>query len=392
MVIRPPEENVRMSSRKMAAAVGFCLASVFAAGAAFAQVKVGAVLSVTGPASFLGDPEKKTLELYVDEINAKGGVNGQKLQLVVYDDGADANAARTFATRLIEEDKVVAMIGGTTTGATLAMMPLFEEAQIPLISLAGAIQIIEPVRKWVFKTPHTDKMACEKIFADLKQRNLTIVALISGTDAFGKSMRDQCVAVAPKSGITIAHEESYGPRDSDMTPQLTNIKGKAGVQAVINPGFGQGPAIVTRNYRQLGITLPLYQSHGVASKQFIDLAGPAADGVRLPAAALLVADKLPDGDPQKPVVTGYTQTYQKKTGQPVSGFGGHAYDGLMIFLDAAKRAGSFDKAKVRDEIEKTKNFIGTGGVVNMSPADHLGLDLSAFRMLEIKGGDWTLVQ
>ena len=382
--------NVRMSSTKMAAAVGFFLASVFAAGAASAQVKVGAVLSVTGPASFLGDPEKRTLELYVDEINAKGGVNGQKLQLVVYDDGADANAARTFATRLIEEDKVVAMIGGTTTGATLAMMPLFEEAQIPLISLAGAIQIVEPVRKWVFKTPHTDKMACEKIFADLKQRNLTTVALISGTDAFGKSMRDQCVAVAPKAGVTIAHEESYGPRDSDMTPQLTNIKGKAGVQAVINPGFGQGPAIVTRNYRQLGITLPLYQSHGVASKQFIDLAGPAADGVRLPAAALLVADKLPDNDPQKPVVTGYTKTYQQKTGQPVSGFGGHAYDGLMIFVDAAKRAGSFDKVKVRDEIEKTKGFIGTAGVVNMSPTDHLGLDLTSFRMLEIKNADWTL--
>jgi branched-chain amino acid transport system substrate-binding protein len=362
------------------------------AGQACAQVKLGAVLSVTGPASFLGDPEKKTLEMYVDDINAKGGVNGQKLQLVVYDDGADANAARTFATRLVEEDKVVAMVGGTTTGATLAMMPVFEEAQIPLISLAGAVQIIEPVRKWVFKTPHTDRMACQKIFADLKQRNLTTVALISGTDAFGKSMRDQCVAVAPQAGISIAHEESYGPRDSDMTPQLTNIKGKAGVQAVINPGFGQGPAIVTRNYRQLGIALPLYQSHGVASKQFIELAGPAADGVRLPAAALLVAEKLPDNDAQKPVVVAYTQTYQQKTGQPVSTFGGHAYDGLMILVEAAKRAGSFDAAKVRDEIEKTKNFVGTGGIVNMSPNDHLGLDLSAFRMLEIKAGDWTLVQ
>jgi branched-chain amino acid transport system substrate-binding protein len=375
---------------KTAAAIALWLAS--GVWQASAQVKVGAVLSVTGPASFLGDPEKKTLEMYVDEINAKGGVNGQKLQLVTYDDGADANAARTFATRLVEEDKVVGMIGGTTTGATLAMIPVFEEAQIPFISLGGAIQIIEPVRKWVFKTPHTDKMACEKIFADLKQRNLTTVALISGTDAFGKSMRDQCVAVAPKAGITIAHEESYGPRDSDMTPQLTNIKGKAGVQAVINPGFGQGPAIVTRNYRQLGITLPLYQSHGVASKQFIDLAGPAADGVRLPAAALLVAEKLPDGDPQKPVAVAYTRAYQQKTGQPVSTFGGHAYDGLMIFTEAAKRAGSFDRAKVRDEIEKTRNFIGTGGVVNMSPTDHLGLDLSAFRMLEIKGGDWTLLQ
>lgn len=374
--------------------IGAVIAVLLAIGAgqACAQVKLGAVLSVTGPASFLGDPEKKTLEMYVDAINAKGGVNGQKLQLVVYDDGADANAARTFATRLVEEDKVVAMVGGTTTGATLAMMPVFEEAQIPLISLAGAVQIIEPVRKWVFKTPHTDRMACQKIFADLKQRNLTTIALISGTDAFGKSMRDQCVAVAPQAGISIAHEESYGPRDSDMTPQLTNIKGKAGVQAVVNPGFGQGPAIVTRNYRQLGIALPLYQSHGVASKQFIELAGPAADGVRLPAAALLVAEKLPDNDAQKPVVVAYTQTYQQKTGQPVSTFGGHAYDGLMIFVEAAKRAGSFDSAKVRDEIEKTKNFIGTGGIVNMSPNDHLGLDLSAFRMLEIKAGDWTLVQ
>jgi branched-chain amino acid transport system substrate-binding protein len=375
---------------KAAVVIALWLAS--GVGEASAQVKLGAVLSVTGPASFLGDPEKKTLEMYVDEINAKGGVNGQKLQLVVYDDGADANAARTFATRLIEEDKIIAMVGGTTTGATLAMIPVFEEAQIPLISLAGAVQIIDPVRKWVFKTPHTDKMACEKIFGDLKQRTLTSVALISGTDAFGKSMRDQCVAVAPQAGITIAHEESYGPRDSDMTPQLTNIKGKPAVQAVINPGFGQGPAIVTRNYRQLGIALPLYQSHGVASKQFIELAGPAADGVRLPAAALLVAEKLPDNDPQKPVVVAYTRTYQQKTGQAVSTFGGHAYDGLMIFVEAAKRAGSFDKAKVREEIEKTKNFIGTGGVVNMSPRDHLGLDLSAFRMLEIKGGDWTLVQ
>jgi branched-chain amino acid transport system substrate-binding protein len=367
------------------------LALISAGYQASAQIKIGSVLSVTGPASFLGDPEKRTLEIYVDEINAKGGVNGQKLQLIVYDDAGNANNARTFATRLVEEDKVVAMVGGSTTGATLAMIPVFEDAKIPFISLAGGIQIIEPVHKWVFKTPHTDKMACEKIFSNLKHRNLTTIALISGTDAFGKSMRDQCVAVAPKAGITIATEESYGPRDSDMTPQLTNIRNKAGVQAVVNPGFGQGPAIVTRNYSQLGIKLPLYQSHGVASKQFIDLAGPAAEGVRLPAAALLIADKLPSSDPQKPVVVNYTRTYQQKTGQAVSTFGGHAYDGLMILVQAMQRAKSADKAKVRDEIEKTKGYIGTGGIVNMSPTDHMGLDLSAFHMLEIKGGDWTLV-
>ena len=358
---------------------------------ASAQIKIGSVLSVTGPASFLGDPEKKTLEMYVADINAKGGVNGQKLQLIVYDDGGNPNNARTFATRLVEQDKIDAMVGGSTTGATLAMMPVFEEAKTPFISLAGAVQIIQPVRKWVFKTPHTDTMACEKIFADLKHRNLTHVALISGTGGFGKSMSAECHKVAGKAGITIVVEETYGPRDSDMTAQLTKIRNTVGVQAVVNPGFGQGPAIVTRNYRQLGIKEPLYQSHGVASKEFIKLAGAAAEDVRLPAAALLIADKLPNSDPQKPVVVNYSREYQKKTGQAVSTFGGHAYDGLMILVGAMNRAKSADKAKVRDEIEKTKGYIGTGGIVNMSPTDHLGLDLSAFHMLVIKGGDWTLV-
>jgi len=372
------------------AAIGLC--ALLGAGLqASAEIKIGSVLAVTGPASFLGDPEKKTLEMYVDDINAKGGVNGQKLKLIVYDDAANPNSAKTFATRLVEEDKIDAMVGGSTTGATLAMMPVFEDAKIPFISLAGSIRIIQPVHKWVFKTPHTDKMACEKIFADLKHRNLTNVALISGTGGFGKSMNAQCHKVAGKAGIKILISETYGPRDSDMTAQLTKIRNTAGVQAVVNPGFGQGPAIVTRNYRQLGIKVPLYQSHGVCSKEFIKLAGAAAEGVRLPCAALLIADKLPNNDPQKPVVVDYSREYQKKTGQAVSTFGGHAYDGLMILVGAMKRAKSADKAKVRDEIEKTKGYIGTGGIVNMSPTDHLGLDLSAFHMLEIKGGDWTLV-
>ncbi len=366
-------------------------ALLFASSAAHAEVKIGAVLAVSGPASFLGDPEKKTLEMYVADINAHGGVNGQKIKLTVYDSGGNPNKSKTFATRLVEQDKVDAVIGNSTTGATLAIMPVFEDAHVPLISLAGAVQIIQPVRKWVFKTPHTDTMACEKIFADLKKRKLTNIALISGTGGFGKSMNAQCHKVAPQYGIKIIHDETYGPRDTDMTPQLTNIKNAKGVQAVVNPGFGQGPAIVVRNYRQLGITMPLYESHGVCSKQFIKLAGDAANGVRLPCAALLVADKLPDGDPQKKVVVGYKTEYEKTTGQQVSTFGGHAYDALMILTGAMKRAGSTDKAKVRDEIEKTHDFIGTGGVFNMSPKDHLGLDLSAFRMLEIKNGDWTMV-
>lgn len=359
---------------------------------ALADIKIGSTLAQTGPASFLGDPEAKTLKMLVAELNAKGGINGELIELIMYDDGADPNKARTFATRLIEDDEVVAVIAGSTTGATMAMIPVFEEAGIPFISLAGAVVIIDPVKQWVFKTPHTDLMACAKIFGDMQARGLSKIGMISGTGGFGKSMRGQCVGLAGDYGIEIVADETYGPKDADMTPQLTKIGNTDGLQAVLNPGFGQGPAIVTRNFRQLNIKVPLYQSHGVASKSYIELAGDAAEGVRLPASALLVADKLPGDDPQKPVVVGYRDAYEAATGNPVSTFGGHAYDAFHMLVGAIERAGSTDPAAIRAEIEKTSGFIGTAGEVNMSADDHLGLDLTAFRMLEIKGGDWTIVE
>ena len=355
-------------------------------------IKIGSILSVTGPAAFLGDPELKTLQLYVEDINKKGGVLGRQLQLVHYDDGSDANKANGFAKRLIDDDKVDLIVGGTTTGSTMSTVPLVERAGVPFISLAGAVVIIEPVKKWVFKTPHTDRMAAEKVFEDMKKRGITKVALFSETSGFGQSGKKETEAVAGKYGITLVANETYGPKDTDMSPQLTKIKNTAGVQAVFVFGLGQGPAIVTKNYRQLGITLPLYQSHGVASDEFLKLAGPAAEGVRLPSPAQLIPEKLPASDPQKPVVTAYDKAYKERYKQDVSTFGGYAYDGLMIAVDAIKRAGSTDKAKVRDAIEATKGYVGTSGKVTMSATDHMSLDLSSFRMLEVKGGDWTITQ
>ena len=382
MTIRPP-------FRAALALAGSLLIS----GTALAQdpIRIGAFLSVTGPAAFLGDPEQKTLEMVIEKLNAEGGLLGRKLQLVTYDDAGDAEKARTFGKRLIEQDKVDVIVGGSTTGTTMAAVPLAEQAGVPFVSLAGAVVIVEPVKKWVFKTPHTDRMACEKIFIDMKARNMSKVALISGTGGFDKSMRAQCVGVAAKQGIEVVADETYGAADTDMTAQLTKIRGSS-AQAVLNAGFGQGPAIVTRNYRQVGLTLPLYQSHGVASKEYIKLSGPAAEGVRLPAAALLVPELLPDSDKQKPVVTAYKRDYEARFKTEVSTFGGHAYDGLMLVAGAIKRAGSTNPAKVRDALEATKGYVGTGGVVNMSPTDHMGLDLSAFLMLEVKNGSWALAR
>ena len=381
---------VKKSFIKLAAPAAIAVGTSLSAFAAD-PIKIGSVLSVTGPAAFLGDPELKTLQLYIEKINKEGGVLGRQLQLVHYDDGTDASKANGFAKRLIDDDKVDIIVGGTVTGSTMSMIPLVEKAEIPFISLAGAVVIVEPVKKWVFKTPHTDRMAAEKVFEDMKKRNLTKVALLSETSGFGASGKKETEAMAAKMGITLVANETYGPKDTDMTPQLTKIKNTAGVQAVFVFGLGQGPALVNKNYKQLGITLPLYHAHGVASEEFIKLSGPAAEGVRLPAAALLVADKLAANDPQKAVTTGYRKTYNDRFKEDVSTFGGHAYDGLMIAVEAFKRAGSTDKAKVRDAIEGTKGYIGTGGKVNMSATDHMGLDLSAFRMLEIKNGDWALV-
>lgn len=372
----------------------FLVSTLLWAGVNLAQaadpIKIGSFLTVTGPASFLGDPELKTLQMYVEEINAKGGVKGRKIELIHYDTGGDAKDAVNFVKRLIKSDKVDLLIGGTTTGDTMAVVPDVEKEGIPFISLAGAVEIIEPVKKWAFKTPHTDRMAAAKIFTDLRKRGLSKIALITGDGGFDKSGRTQILKLAPEYGMTLVADESYGNKDTDMTAQLAKIRA-AGAEAIINFGLGQAPAIVTKNIKQLGITLPVYQSHGVASKTFIDLAGDAAEGIRLPAAALVVAEQLPDTDPQKPVLLAYKTKYEAKHG-PVSTFGGHAYDGLLIAVAALERAGSADKTKVRDAIEQTKGLIGTAGVFNMTPEDHMGLNVDAFKLLEVHNGAWRIVE
>ena len=371
----------------IAAALALLAQSAFAV----ENIKIGSVLSVSGAAAFLGDPELKTLQMYIEKINAEGGVLGRKLELVHYDDGSDAAKANGFTKRLIESDKVDVLIGGTTTGATMAMAPLVDKAGLPFISLAGAVVIIDPVKKWVFKTPHTDRMAAEKVFEDMKKRGISKVGMLSETSGFGSSGRKESQTVAAKYGITLVADETYGPKDTDITAQLTRIKGAAGVQAVFVFGLGQGPAVVTKNYGQLGMTaLPMYQSHGVASDEYIKLSGKAAEGVRLPTPALLIGAMLPAADAQKSIVVGYDKAYKERYKIDPSTFGGYALDALNLSVDAIKRAGGTDREKVRAALESTKGFVGTTGVFNMSAKDHMGLDLSAFRMVEVKNGEWQL--
>jgi branched-chain amino acid transport system substrate-binding protein len=385
------------------AGVRRCAAVLIVAGAAIAgawigaaaaaePIRIGSFLAVSGKASFLGEPEKRTLELYAEKINAEGGVLGRPIQLVVYDTGSSAKDALTFVKRLIDQDKVDVIVGGTTTGETMAVIGEVEAAGVPFISLAGGSEITEPVKKWVFKTPHTDRLAIEKIYADMKRRGIGAIGLLSGSGGFDKSCHAAALALAPASGITIAADETHGAGDTDMTAQLTKIKGAAGVQGFLYCGFGAPTSIVAKNFKQIGLTIPHYQTHGSGSMSFIAGAEGAAEGARLPAAALVVVDQLPADHPQKAVASAYKQAYGARYAEPISTFGGHAYDGLFIAVEAIRRAGGTDKAKVRDEIERTRDFVGVDGIFTMSPADHLGLNPGSFVMVEVAGGTWKLIE
>jgi len=352
--------------------------------------KIGAIFSITGPNSPLGEPERNTAVMIAEQINAAGGINGHPLELIVYDTAGEETKAVMEAKRLIERDKVLVIIGPSLSGTTLAVVPIVEKAEIPFISCAASVKIVEPVKKWVFKTPQTDTLAVEKILDYLKEGGISKVAMINVDNAFGISGREQLEALAPPVGIEVVAKESFGDKDTDITVQLTRIKG-TDAQAVICWGTNPGPAIVAKNMKQLEMKIPLIQSHGVANMKFIELAGEAAEGVILPAGKLIVAEYLPDDDPQKATLMKYKEEYESKYGQAVDTFGGHAWDSLWLVIKALEKVGP-DKAKIRDEIENTKNFIGTGGIFNFSPEDHNGLVKEAFVMVEIKDGKWTLAE
>ncbi len=376
----------------------FALAAVAAAtlGAGWAMaaepIRIGAIISKTGAASFLGEPQDITLRHYVKKINEAGGVLGRPIELIMYDDATDANTARTFASRLVDSDKVVAAIGPSTTGITLAVAQVFEDARIPLVSLAAGIEIVEPPRAYVYKTPHTDRMVCRKQIADLKAHGFKRIAMINGTDGAGKTLRNECSIAAKANGISIVVDETFNPTDSDMTPQLTKIKNRSGVDALLVGGFGQALAVVTRNYGQLGMTVPLYQAHGAASSAFIKLAGSASDGVRVTSPLLVIADKLPDSEPVKKVALDYTGTIRAITGGEASTFGGYAHDALMLLVDAIKKANTADPKAIRDALERTKGYVGVTGVFNMSKDDHLGIDDRSLYMVDIRNGGWVIAK
>jgi branched-chain amino acid transport system substrate-binding protein len=353
-------------------------------------IKIGAIFSVTGPASFLGAPESKTAKMLVDKINASGGVLGQKLELIIKDSGGSPEKAVSFAKQLIEEDKVLAIIGPSTSGETMQIKKLCEENQMILVSCAAADGIVNPQAKYVFKTPQKDSQAATWIYRTMKEKGITKIAVLTGNDGFGASGKKQLEDLAKMEGIEIIANEVFDKQATDLTDVLTKIKATPGVQAVVTWTVVPAQSIVAKNMKQLDMKIPLFQSHGFGNPKYAEQAGVAAEGILFPAGRLLVVEELPDSHPQKKLLAAYKKDYEATYKENVSTFGGHAYDAVLIVTEALKKAGTTDRAKVRDAIEGLQGLVGTAGIYNFSATDHTGLDLSAFELLTVKDGKFTI--
>ncbi len=353
-------------------------------------IKVGAILAVTGPASFLGAPESKTLQMLAEEVNASGGIHGKQIELIIKDSGANPEKAISFAKQLIEEEKVFAIIGPSTSGETMKIKNIAEKGRTILLSCAAAEVIVNPVAKYVFKTPQKDSFAVRKIYEQMKKMGIKKIGVVVGNTGFGKAGKKQLEKIAPEYGIKILISEVYDKKATDLTALVTKLKAK-NVEAVVNWSIVPAQSIVAKNMKQIGLNVPLFQSHGFGNIKYVKAAGAAAEGIIFPAGRLLVADVLPDSNPQKKVLLKYKKDYESRYKEAVSTFGGHAYDAFMILVRAIKEAG-LDKEKVRDAIENMKGFVGTGGIFNFSPTDHNGLDMDSFAMLTVKNGKFTLLE
>jgi len=370
--------------------VSVCFLTVNSALAKSKPYKIGAIFDISGPALALGIPEKRSVEMVGEKVNRDGGSNGRPLELVFYDTALDVQKTINSVNKLIKKDKVLAIIGPSTSGVSMALIETMQNNEMPNISCAARIDIIDPPKKWVFKTPQTDKQAVEKILTYAKKHGIKKVSLMIAEGGFGAGGLKQLNNLAPKYGIEIVASEKFSEKDPDVSTQLTKIRG-TDAQAMIVWDTDKGSARVARNMRQLGMKMPVYMSHGIANMKFIKQAKEAAEGVIFPAGRLVVWEYLPESDPQKKVLSKYAADFKAKYNTTPDTFGGHAWDAVQLIIRAIEKAGD-DIGRIRDEIENTRNFVGIGGVFNYSKKDHIGLGPESLIMVKIVNGKWTYIE
>ncbi len=377
---KPIEEEPVMVEEPMGEQVGEPMGEPF---------KVGGIFDTTGKAAALGEPERDTAKMIEEQVNSAGGIDGRPLEIIIRDTKGEETEALKAVKELIEKENVLAVVGPSRSGTTLGIIDYIEKSETPLVSCAAAVKITTPVKKWVFKTPQTDAHAVETIYKYLNEQNISKVAALTASNAFGEGGLEQLKGQAEAAGITVVAEEQFADADKDMTAQLTKIKG-TDAEAVVCWGIGPAPSLIAKKVTELQMGIPLIMSHGVANKKFIEGAGDAANGVVFPAGRLIVADQLPEDDPQKETLLKYAEDFRAKYDRDPDTFGGHAWDAVHLVVMALKEVGE-DKEGIRAAIESTTDFTGIGGIFNYSAEDHYGLTAEAFVMVVIEDGEWKLI-
>ncbi|MPZ96755.1 MAG: ABC transporter substrate-binding protein [Propionibacteriales bacterium] len=351
-------------------------------------VKVGAVLDITGAGATLGVPERQTLEMLAKQVNDDGGVGGREVELIIEDDQSTEDGAAKAATKLITEDEVDILLGASRTGPSLAMRPIAESNEIPMISLAANAAIVDG-SEWVYKTAQNDSVVLENIVDLAAEKGWQKLGLIRDASAFGEGVGEALAEIGKSEGIEVVATEKFAPDASDFTAQMVKIR-NADADANLIWGIPPAAALAQKAYAQLKLDAPVIQSHGIGNQVFLDTAGASADGLSAPLGRLLVADQLPDDDPQKPVIEQFVKDYEAEYGESPSTFAGHAYDGFTIAMQAIEEVGT-DPVKLRDHIEGIDEFIGISGVFAFTPEDHSGLDKTALAIVTVENGSWKLV-
>ena len=379
------QSGTEPAEEETTAAGGSQSASEAGGGSEEGPVRMGAVLDITGAGASLGGPERDTLELLARQLNEQGGIDGREVELTILDNQSREDEAATQLNRLLNEEDVDIILGASRTGPSLAMRPLAEQAEIPMISMA-ANQAIVDGSEWVFKTAQNDRVVVEKIIQYMDMQGWETLGLARDASAFGEGVADLFREVSGRDDI-IAVEERFASDATDFTAQMVSLRG-ADASANLIWGIPPAAATATQAYRQLDLAAPLLHSHGIGNQVFIDVAGEAANDVTFPIGRLLVADELPDDDPQKEVITQFVEDYTAEYGAPPSTFAGHAWDAFNLAVDAVEQAGTEPEA-IRDYLESAE-LTGISGTFQMSPEDHSGLSSDALVMVTIEEQDWTL--
>lgn len=346
-------------------------------------IRIGAVIATSGPAAFIGAAEEKTLHMITEAKNAEGGLDGHKIEMIIYDTEGNAAKATQLSRRLIETDNVDIVLGPSTTGESLAIKPIFEEAEIPNISFAAGERVVAPVSPYIFKVPPTDRVVLDHMFGYFAKNNIKSLGILHASDGFGQGAADLMPEIAKKHGVEIKALEAHAPKDTDYTPQLLKLR-NAGADGIMYWGNNPGPTLFVRGAKALGIDKPLFNGYSAATVEFIEQSGESAEGTFVSSMHLLARETMKPENPLTPVITKLAEDYNTKFGAYPPTFAGHPYDAMLI-LEASLKSieGDFDAAKLRDAIEKVE-LPGANGNFRFSAENHNGLDETSGSMIMLK--------